>query len=161
MSFEFSLDSPFALLGFSLGLSVMGCFLIYWSWRYSRVARETSGWTPVSATILRARAREKEREEEYEPDIAYRYAIGGKEYESSQVSIFYFYGTSLEAARRKAHRYSATQRVVAYVNPADHSQAVLIPGAQPIAALVLFVLGLLFVVVGGYLVVESLTSSGG
>ncbi|HYK00165.1 MAG TPA: DUF3592 domain-containing protein [Thermoanaerobaculia bacterium] len=151
MSFEFSVASPFALLVFSLVLSVMGCFLIYWSWRHSRIARETSGWTPVPATILRARA--KERAEGYEPDIAYHYAIGGKEYESSQVSIINFYGTSLEGARRKAHRYVATQRVIAYVNPADHSQAVLIPGAQPIEASILFILGLLFAAGGAYLMV--------
>lgn len=159
MGIEFSIDSLFTWLVFSLALMIMGGFLIHWSWRHSRVARATSGWTPVPATILRARA--KEQENGYEPDIAYRYAIGGKEYESSQVSIISVYGTSLEAARRKAHRYVANQRVVAYVNPADHSQAVLIPGAQPFAASILFLLGLLFAIGGGYLLVDALTSSSG
>jgi Protein of unknown function (DUF3592) len=155
MSIEFSLGSP---LG-ALLCTAFGGLVIYLSWRYSRVARKTSGWTPVPATILRARAREKG--DEYEPDIAYRYAIEGKEYESSQVSIFFFYATSLEGARRKAHKYFATQQVVAYVDPADHSQAVLIPGAQPYEALALCILGLLFLAAGVYGAFSYMTCSAG
>jgi hypothetical protein len=49
-----------------------------------------------------------------------------------------------------AHRYVATQQVVAYVNPIDHSQAVLIPGRQPVTALTVVLIGLLFIAGGAY-----------
>jgi hypothetical protein len=153
MSFEISL-SPLP----ELALAGMGCYLLYWSWRGARVARETSRWTPVTSTILRARA--KVKDDGYEPDIAYRYTIGGKDYESSQVSIFFAHGTTLEAVRRKAHKYSATQRVIAYVNPANHAEAVLEPGPQPFHAAVAFMIGLLFIAIGGWMLVKELFGIG-
>jgi hypothetical protein len=154
MSFELSLDSPLT----AILLVGIGAFALFVSWRYSRIAAQTPSWIQVHAVILRARA--KESGDGYVPDIAYRYTIDGKEYESSQVSIFFVYSTSLEGVRRKAHRYVATQQVIAYVNPTDHSQAVLVPGPQNVEALVFAAAGLLFMAAGAYAAVAYVTGSG-
>jgi hypothetical protein len=54
--------------------------------------------------------------------------VDGVKYQSSQVALVEMDSNSEDAARRKAERYSAGQRVDVYYNPKKHSTAALIPG---------------------------------
>jgi hypothetical protein len=135
MDIEVGSDTPLGSIIVGVVMLLFGCAGWYFAWKGALAASASSEWRPVDAKILRARAT-RNTHGEWSPDVAYEYVIDGERYESSQVRIFTANRTSLKGASAFAHRYHATQRVVAYVDPSDHSQAVLIPGPQRAFALV-------------------------
>ncbi len=135
MGIEVGSDTPLGSIIVGVGMLLFGCVGCYFAWKGGLAAKATSGWQAIDAKILRARAIEN-ADGGWSPDVVYEYVINGKRYESSQVRIFTANPTSLKGARAVAHRYHATQRIKAYVDPSDHAQAVLIPGPQAGFALV-------------------------
>jgi hypothetical protein len=135
MGIEVGSDTPLGSIIVGLVMLLFGGAGWYFAWKGGLAASASSEWQPVDAKILRARATQNAHGD-WSPDVAYEYVIAGERYESSQVRIFTANRTSLQGARAVAHRYHATQRVTAYVDPSDHMQAVLIPGPQRSFALV-------------------------
>lgn len=155
MGIEISADTPIGSIIVGVAMLVFACVGWYAAWKGRRTANSTSHWLPVDAKILRARATQ-DSDGNWSPDIAYEYVIEGVCYESSRVRIFAANRASLTGARAAAHRYYATQRVTAYVNPADHSQAVLSPGPQTGFAVVVAVASLGIAASGVYFLFQGI-----
>jgi hypothetical protein len=151
MGIEVGSDTPLGSIIVGVAMLVFGCVGCYFAWKGGLAANATREWQPVDAKILRARAAQTGHGE-WSPDIAYEYVIDGERYQSSQVRIFTANRSSLKGARAVAHRYHATQRVIAYVDPSDHSQAVLIPGPQRAFALVVALASFALAVGGIYFI---------
>jgi hypothetical protein len=64
----------------------------------------------------------------YSPKVVFEYNVDGIKYQSSQLALVEFDSSNKDAARRKAEKYSAGQKVEVYYNPKKHSTAALIPG---------------------------------
>jgi len=96
---------------------------------------------PVPGKILRSRVVRKGSY--YAPEVAYRYVADGREYESSTIGAIGVSSSFKRMAQDVVDRYHATQSVVVFVDPRDHSNAMLEPGDEQLAALVGIVVGLL------------------
>ena len=155
MGIEVGSDTPLGSIIVGVVMLLFGGAGGYFAWKGSLAASASSEWQPVDAKILRARAT-RNAHGEWSPDIAYEYVVAGERYESSQVRIFTANRTSLQGARAVAHRYHATQRVTAYVDPSDPTQAVLIPGPQRGFALMVASASVLLVAGGTYFIFHSL-----
>ena len=132
---------------------VGGVFSILSGIHAYRWAIATSSWLPVPAKILRSRVVWDGRY--YAPEVAYRYTVDGREYESPQLRIVSFSSNIRSVALGVVSRYPATSSATAYVDPANHEEAVLEPGPQPLAALGFLATGIVLLGFGvyGYLAV--------
>ena len=155
MGIEVGSDTPLDSLIAGATMLLFGCAGCYFAWKGSLTASATSKWRPVDAKILRARAVQKD-DGDWKPDIAYEYVIDGERYESSQVRVFEAYLDSLEGARKFAHQYFATQQVTAWVDPSDHTQAVLVQGPQRVFAFVVAALSIAFGAAGTHLIFQGI-----
>ena len=155
MGIEVGSDTPLGSIIVGAVMFLFGCAGWYFAWKGKLAASASSKWQPVDAKILRTKATQN-ADGDWSPDVVYEYAIAGERYESSQIRIFAANRTSLQGARAIAHRYHATQRVAAYVDPSDHAQAVLIPGPQRAFALVVASASVVLAAGGTYFIFQGL-----
>lgn len=117
---------------------------------------DTLTWTRVTAQIIESsvHADMKGDAASYEAVVKYRYHLDGNEYTGNRIRIIGITYPFKSNAEKLLEQYPAGREVAAYINPAKPSESVLVTGAQPIAAVLLFLLGLGFVWFG----VSGLTS---
>jgi hypothetical protein len=138
-----------------VGLYVMGAFcclfLAIGGTLVAKEHRRLTTYEPVTATVLSARVQDHSDSDgtTYEPVIAYRYRVNGREYTASRV-------TPLKESRsgRWAHRVTARYEVgnnyTAYYDPANPGEAFLQRSRSiiPWAFLLIGLAGLMFVGIG-------------
>lgn len=113
---------------FSLVLGGLGVYLIIHSQRSKQKAAQSQSWPMVKGLICETRIRTQEHNEtlRYEPVVRYTYEVGGKIYESGQIT----FGSSVDfGSRQKAVDYLVDYpvdgEVSVYYNPDNPGEAVL------------------------------------
>lgn len=123
-----------AILGF---LSFGG--ISYWTWTEAEAQKN---FVPVEATILESRvhqflksstssSRSSTSTTHYEARVRYTYEIEGEQYESDAIGFLSGSSSDPSGARETVARYPNGATVEAYVDPQDHSDAVLELGIAP------------------------------
>lgn len=82
----------------------------------------------------------------YRPEILYRYEIGGRTYRSSRVTFFGGSSSGRNGKEEVVRRYPVGREAVAFVNPSNPAESVLIRSATPMMFFGL--LTLVFLVIG-------------
>ncbi len=90
----------------------------------------------------------------YRPEILYRYEVGGRTHRSSRVSFFGGGSSGRDGKEEVVRRYPVGRPAVAFVNPSNPAESVLIRGASPM--LFFGLLTLVFVVIGVAVIVATL-----
>lgn len=128
-----------------VGLLVLGVF------RYQE-GKASNGWTEVPAKVQSAemgKTRKKNGGYRYHAHITYMYEVQGVPYTSRQVGLAGQASGSQSMAQKLLKQYAPGTTVKAYHDPARPENAVLIRGIGS-SIWVLFVVGIVFVVMGGY-----------
>jgi len=144
----------------SLLFVAIGGGLVYYARQMSAKAQQSLTWPSTSGQIAHAavlyqtRGAGDDENPTYKADVSYRYKVNGINYSSSRIAIVDF-SSSQARARSIVTRYPDGATVQVYYNPADHSEAVLEPGSGT-GNTFLYVMGGVFAVCGGFLLVMSL-----
>jgi len=144
----------------SLVFVAIGAGLIYYARQMSAKAQQSLAWPSTSGAIAHAavlyqrRGAGDDESATYKADISYRYKVNGIDYSSARIAIVDF-SASQARAQNVVARYPDGATVQVYYNPADHADAVLEPGSGAGNRL-LYLIGAVFAVGGGFLLVMSL-----
>ena len=93
----------------------------------SKKQKLSRSWIPVSATIVQSEV--TSHGDQYYPRIEYKYAIDGKKYKCRRIRINESWNFSFASQAEEVIRsYKISARVTAYVNPENHTEAILEPG---------------------------------
>ena len=116
-----------------------------------RDARTCASWPSVEGRIVSAEpqvvAREKDRRT-YAPNVTYTYQVGGRNYESSRLTLVPRNYSTLSSVQSVLAAYPAGNTVKVFHDPADAANCVLVTTstgtewAYPLAGAVFLVLGI-------------------
>jgi len=153
---------------FVILFSGIGILLILLHQRNKKKASESLSWPVTTGTVIESKVRVGENvfssddaldesQPVYSADISYAYQVNGVEYTSDRIS---FAGKSSYSKAEKAEvisaKYPEGSRVSVFYNPEKHQEAVLEQTAKGsgvflIAGFVFLGIGLIALVVGGFL----------
>lgn len=139
---------------FFLGLAGGGGVLVFMAAGDLLSGWQSRRWVPVEATIERSDLVEvrqiRSTNPAYRFDLSYEYEQAGQRYRASQFAFGQDASPNREAMEQeRAEQWPVGQTVMAYVHPDDASRAVLKPGFQP-KAMIMVVLGFTFLVIGAW-----------
>lgn len=123
-------------------LSIIGAF-------GARMGRASLRWSSTPGQVQDSRVAWDPLSGRYQARVRYIYTVNGQEHQAERVSFrqgLPLAGPRGALAREEAARYSPEQPVAVYYDPADPSRAVLEPGADHAAMILLGVGGLFFVI---------------
>jgi hypothetical protein len=149
---------------FALALCVLGAIMVVAGLRQASRARQTRGWTRTTGRIIESRVQtslmetEVERKERFAFAIRYAYDARGRTHESTQVWI----GSSPaaetddpETARGWVERFPLGAEVPVWFDPAEPSQAVLVPELGNRQGRVAAVFGAVMAAIGFFLLARG------
>jgi hypothetical protein len=84
----------------------------------------------------------------YVPHVRYKYAIDASTYESTCIALLQAGSSFRHVAQAVVQRYPPSSQIVAYVDPLDHSRAVLQPGRQVFAPVLFLIVGFVLLALG-------------
>ena len=134
-----------SLLAAGLCLLFGTAFGLVGRWLFRR-SSSTSSWLPVPATVLDASVLSDDGS--YVPHVRYKYAIDGGTYESTCIALIQAGSSFRHLAQAVVQRYPPSSQIVAYVDPLNHSRAVLQPGRQLFAPVLLLLVGFILLALG-------------
>jgi len=112
-------------------LGVAGLIILF---RYL-VTRKRQAWPSTSGKVHSASVARGTRKgrggkelESYWAEVKYRYAVEDKDYENDKIAATRIYSAQEGPARNIVNLYEPEQQVQVWYNPADHSEAYLVPG---------------------------------
>ena len=110
----------------------------------SWAAYKSTQWKQTAGAVVRAAVEQTRKGIQY-PVVEYSYVVSGQEYQSSRIS---FTGGDHEkvSPQEFASHYAVKKPVNVFFNPAEPSQAVLIPGLHSMIPLVILIVGFLTIV---------------
>lgn len=145
---------PFGLLFMAAGAAM------FWFLTLHPVLRVVAAqsWPEVPCTIVESHVAESSDSDgtTYKVAVTFNYLHEGRELTSSRYDFTDFYSSGFDGKAKIVARYPAGSRTVAYVNPSDPSEAVLVRSFSLRYFLGLF--GLLFFLPGLFLVVWMINS---
>jgi uncharacterized membrane protein len=136
-----------------LGLVVLGVVRV-------KEGLASNDWTEVAAKVQStelAKTRKKSGSYRYHAHITYQYEVQGVPYTGRQVGLAGQGSGSESHAKKLLGQYANGTTVKAYYDPAKPENAVLIRGVGS-SVWVLFLVGFVFVVMGGYLTFRKPTT---
>lgn len=119
--------------GFGLWVIVLCIWSIQEGLQGLRIARESSQWPTVPGRVVLSKedvmVKGDTGAKTFAPWIEYTYLVDGKEYKSFRVrSTSFDYLLNTEWSKPWLDAYPVGKEVVVYVNPANPSESVLLPG---------------------------------
>lgn len=145
---------PFALLFMAAGGAM------FWFLTLRPILRivEAQGWPEVPCTIVESHVAESSGDDgsTYKVAVTFTYNYEGRDYTSDRYDFTSFYSSGYDGKAEVVARYPAGSRTIAYVNPSDPSEAVLVRSFSLRYFLGLF--GLLFFLPGLFLLVWTINS---
>lgn len=104
----------------------------WFTWRLAQQHARITGWSPVTAQIEVSRALTQSvgRSSRYWPGITYRYSVAGKNYRCDRALPSPREGAAAWA-QAIVDRFPVGSQATAYVNPANPSEAFLLPQTNP------------------------------
>ena len=117
----------------------MGSACLAWAQRTAAKIRASAGWPTVQGVVTRARVERQETRQRgggytyhYDADVRYRYAVGGRTYDSDT----FVFGVSHSfpdsaAAQAEVDRYPPGRPVRVFYDPRDPAEGCLVPGDAP------------------------------
>ena len=123
--------------------------------RLGERAEQAKEWPTISGTVITSRVAKASSSESYFPEISYRYAYLGKQYQSDQVFLGQVTFNEPAEARQLVAQAVPGQPVNVRVNPLLPSDAVLsrkgdVTSDSEATAIACFVLGPIFILLGGF-----------
>jgi hypothetical protein len=142
---------PFA---FSLALMVIGLGSALYSFKQISLAKGSLNWPAVPATVVSSEVKATERVGEkkrvyttYSANIAFRFTLNGKEFNSNMVMVDQPPKTFATDAQALVQKYPAGSSAMAHYNPQNPTEAVLETGVAR-STYVAFVFGLVVAALG-------------
>jgi hypothetical protein len=114
----------------------MGVALLLWSADRTRAARASVTWPSaegvvVRSEVVRSGGGSSRSSVSYEADVRYRYAVGGRRYESGRFAIGVAHSfADPAAARAEVAAYPPGRRVRVYYDPREPAESCLVPGVD-------------------------------
>lgn len=137
----------------TLLLALGGLAFLAVGWRIRRADITSASWLPVSAAVLSSDIIPQEGG--FTPSVSYRYTIGGQTLVCSDIALTLVSTSSEASARAAASRYPVGSTVTAFINPKNHSQAILEPSLNSPLAIAFLAAGLLLLCMSLYRVLAS------
>ncbi len=138
-----------------IGFLVAGPRLNAKAKRLAERAEQAKNWPIISGTVLESRVGKASSSASFFPEIKYSYSFSGKDYRSDQVYLGLVTFTDAAKVKQLVDVASAGKPIKIRVNPNEPSDAVLslngdISSDSEGAAIACFVLGPLFILLGGF-----------
>jgi hypothetical protein len=145
--------------GLRVGIALLALAFIggaSWSvlWAFPTIQKfaTSESWPATPCKVISSRVQSHESNDNsttYSVDILYSYKVNGQEFKSSRYDFIGGSSSGAQSKREIVSHYHAGKMATCYVNPNNPSEAVLSPGWNWKALLLLFPLGLTLVGAGG------------
>lgn len=112
---------------FGLPFFLLGCFFFYMIWiQPALLWRASKSWPSVQAKVVESRVEVHSGSDgsTYSPEITYKYAVNGREYENDQYGLSEF-STSGNWARNIVREHPVNSHVTIWYNPSDPGESML------------------------------------
>lgn len=137
------LTNVLQLFHYALVTAFSGGAVYCFGWGLVRLLRENPelGWRRVPGQIISSTIEDSGKSTSAK--ILYAYKVDGDHFEGKRIAPIEVWASYSDSAANFVRKYPSGREVTVYVHPTRHSRAVLEPQQQPIAAVCVFLIGLI------------------